>query len=127
MFARGYISCTMLTKVDEKSLKNIGFKEITQQLELLEKASDLKFDLPDEILSSLAEMSLVRNLGLHNRWEVDSHYKDKTRPGSTGWEIGEIRTFDKTELQIWHGSLIEVISKTSVPIAKKFCHAPPYP
>ncbi len=42
-------------------------------------------------------MSLVRNLGLHNRWEVDSPYLAKT--DRQGFEPGELRTVDVGELE----------------------------
>lgn len=102
----------------------IDHLNILNQLTLLEKASDVKFNLSDENLSSLKEMSLVRNLGLHNRWEVDKQYQEKNN--SNDWEIGEIRVFDPIELYDWHESLIEAVNMTCVEIAKKFNQAPDF-
>ena len=125
VFARGHVPCTALTKDEGKLLEQIGFKEITRQFELLEKSCDIKFAFPTYVLSSLKEMALARNLGLHNRWEVDAFYKE--RSSSTGFGIGDIRVVNKKELMEWHGSLIRCINETTFPIAAKFVQAPDYP
>ena len=124
LFSRKHVPCIALTKDGGKLLEKIGFKEITRQFEILEKSCDIKFVFPTDVLNSLKEMALVRNLGLHNRWEVDAFYKD--RSSSTGFGIGDIRVVNKKELMEWHRSLIKCINETAFPIAAKFVQAPGY-
>jgi hypothetical protein len=71
------------------------------------------------------EMSLVRNIGLHNRWEVDEGYLKQTN--STGlWAVGDIRTVESTELLRWHQDLMNVINATWPPIAERYVDAPAF-
>jgi hypothetical protein len=70
-------------------------------------------------------MSYVRNLGLHNRWEVDAFYLRKTL--TAGWNVGEIRVVTIDELKTWVSSLTSLLTETSIPIAKKYFSAPDYP
>lgn len=125
VFAKQYVSCLPLSSKDTKALQGIGFLTLTKQLKILEKVSGLKFNISKDVLDALLEMALVRNLGLHNRWEVDSFYINRTN--TLGWSIGEIREFDSSELGKWHECITKVIHKTSVEVSKKFVHARDYP
>jgi hypothetical protein len=108
----------------KKDLSKIGFKEITQQIDILGKVLGEDIEVDDSIRNHLNEMSMVRNLGLHNRWEVDQYYVDKTK--STGWSVREIRTFEVAELELWHSSLIALIHNTWKPVAIKYNGTPAY-
>lgn len=123
-FGRKHAQCPPINKKDEKALKRIDRVAITDQIEVLERSCGLQFEISAEIKLLLAEMAEVRNLGMHNRWEVDQRYSEKTR--THGWQIGDMRTFDSRELQEWHKALVEAILKTSVTIAQKFSAVPPY-
>lgn len=98
---------------------------MNKQLKILEKTSGVKFNISKDVLDALSEMALVRNLGLHNRWEVDSFYLSTTN--SSGWNIGEIRELNSIELRQWHECIMTVIHETSVEVSKKFVHTPDYP
>lgn len=125
VFARENAPCSPLSQKDKEELRRIGFTSLNKQLKILEKASGVKFNISKDVLDKLLEMALVRNLGLHNRWEVDSFYINRTN--TLGWSIGEIREFDSIELGEWHKCIMNVINKTSVEISKKFVQAPDYP
>lgn|GEM_PF-1408141 len=124
-FARNHVSSPALDKNQEKELARIGWKEITQQLTILEKSCGIKFNLSPAILSDINEMSLVRNLGMHNRWEVDDYYLNKT--SSSKWELKDVRLTEIAELRSWSGSLSKLINETSLEIAIKYVHAPDFP
>ena len=115
-----------LSKKDQKSLRRITHPEILEQISILERVCNLGFRVPEKTKQYIKEMSLVRNLGLHNRWEVDQDYLDKTSEHNR-WQLGNIRTFDVLELKPWHGSLIDLISKTWRPMAIQYVSASPYP
>jgi len=111
-----------LSKTDSDKLQKIGFKEITLQIKILEKSCDVSIPIEASTSGLLHEISLVRNLGLHNRWEVDAFYLSKTK--TSGWLLNEVRNFDAVELQSWHAALVNTINKTSIPIAIKFKDSP---
>jgi hypothetical protein len=125
LFANQHVSSPPLSSKNKNALEKIGFRKLEDQLKILEKASGVKFNISKDVLDVLKEMALVRNLGLHNRWEVDSFYIDRTN--TLDWSIGEIREFDSIELGKWHECIMEVIYKTSAEISKKFIQVPDYP
>lgn len=124
-FARNHVSSPALDRNQEKDLARIGWKEIAQQLTILEKSCGIKFNLSSAILSDINEMSLVRNLGMHNRWEVDDYYLNKT--SSSKWDLKDVRLIDIAELRSWSGSLSKLINETSLEIAIKYVHSPDFP
>ena len=109
-----------------KNLQRITHKEILEQITFVEQICNIDFRIPKKTKQHTKEMSLVRNLGLHNRWEVDQIYLNKTSE-QRQWQIGDIRTFDSKELAIWHRSLIDLIRKTCKPVAIKYVSATKYP
>ncbi len=109
-----------------KKLRKITNPGILEQISIVEQACKLDFRVSEKTKQHIKEMSLVRNLGLHNRWEVDQDYLGKTFEYNR-WQLGDIRTFDIPELKLWHGSLIDLISKTWKPMAIQYVSAPPYP
>ncbi|MFC2003163.1 hypothetical protein ACFLV4_04380 [Chloroflexota bacterium] len=115
---RQFVFDIPLSKTESAKLRKIGFKEITQQIKILEKSCDVSIPIQASTSELLHEMSLVRNLGLHNRWEIDAFYLSKTK--TSEWLLNEVRNFDVAELQSWHAALINTISKTATPIAIKF-------
>jgi len=125
VFANQYVQCPPFSSKDKKALQDIGFLPLKKQLKTLEKANGVKFNISKDVLDALLEMALVRNIGLHNRWEIDSFYLSKTN--SSGWNIGEIREFNSIELRQWHECIMTIIHETSVEVSKKFVHAPDYP
>lgn len=125
IFARNYVQSPLLNKTDKSYLNRIGFLSICHQLAILEKSCGISFGIPNDELEALKEMSLVRNLALHNRWEVDQKYLNNTS-NKQHWNIGELRLFDSPELRLWHQSLLEAVKKTWISIATKYINAPRY-
>jgi hypothetical protein len=107
-----------------KDLSRIENLPILIQIETLEKACGLKFSISQDERSQLKEMTLVRNLGLHNRWEIDEKYL--LNSDTKGFEIGDIRFVRINELRNWHQILISLISETSIRIAKLYYYVPEF-
>ena len=126
IMARAYVQSPSLNKKDNKNLDRLGYLQICQQIEMLEKVCNISFRISKDELLLLNEMSLVRNLALHNRWEVDDIYL-KSTAYPKNWQSGELRLFDSSELGLWHKTLITAINRTSLMIAIKYCKAPDYP
>ena len=124
-FARNHIASPTLTRKRKKAFDNIGYKSITDQLKIFQAASGVAFNLEKDELENLKELSLVRNLGLHNRWEVDREYLK--RSASTNLSEEELRIVEEDELKSWHASLIIVLSETAKVVAIKYAAAPDYP
>jgi hypothetical protein len=108
-----------------KKLRRITYQEILEQISIVAQVCKLDFGISEKTKQHIKEMSLVRNLGLHNRWEVDQIYLNKTLEQSQ-LQIGDIRTFDSTELNLWHRSLIDLIGKTCKPVAVQYVAAQTY-
>ena len=96
-----------------------------EQLEIIEVPGGIKLPLEQEDRTELEEMSLVRNLGLHNRREVDASYLAKTQ--RKGLNPGDLRIIDVNELYIWHELLISLVNESSQQLAVTFVAAPDYP
>lgn len=124
-FARVHVPSPALSTKHQKLFDYVDRKEIDEQLSILEGACGVTFCLPNSTMLEVKEMSLVRNLGLHNRWEVDAFYLSKTL--SSRWTVGEIRVVTIQELRSWVSGLTKLLDETSIPIAKKYCSAPDYP
>lgn len=108
-------------------LKSIGQnKPIKYQISLLSKITNIDFLITETILNDIYEMTLVRNLGIHNRWEVDLKYLEKTQY-SENWELGELRTINANEVELWERSLFTIIRNVAFPIAFKYGNTPNYP
>lgn len=124
-FARTHMVDPLLDNKQQKLLDNIDRKELKDQISVLEMACGITFNISSSVMESVGEMSLVRNLGMHNRWEVDDFYLNKTL--SAGWEIDDIRLVEINELRNWASSLNKMIDETSFPIAMKYASVPDYP
>lgn len=125
IFARNYVQSPFLSKKEESDLGRVGLLSICHQIATLEKSCGVGFGISGGELGSLKEMSLVRNLALYNRWEVDQKYLDSTS-NKKRWNIGQLRLFDSSELGLWHQSLLGAIKKSWQPIAIKYVNAPSF-
>jgi hypothetical protein len=124
-FARNHVESPNLSKAETRDLARIGRISFVRQVESLEKAIGVPFEVSKEIQVQLKEMALVRNLGLHNRWEVDEKYLELT--GTKGLALGDLRLVEVDELYDWHGGLMRLITETSKRIAVRYVNAPSYP
>lgn len=127
-FSRKTIPGQTITPKVEKDLESLGQREmpITSQLEMVRASTGLRLAMDARTIKQIKEMSLVRNLGLHNRWEVDQKYLDLT-DSAKSLKVGELRQVTISELEAWQEALSQLLNETSVPIAKLYLKAPPYP
>lgn len=119
-----HVHIESLAKKEETDLRRVGYLGIIQQLDLLEKASATTFSLDQDDRERLREMSLVRNLGLHNRWEVDERYLALSKCKKYG--KNHLRSVDHVELTEWHECLVRAVNETTTKIAQSFSAAPPF-
>jgi hypothetical protein len=123
-FARDHAGGPALSKDESRSLERADRLSLEDQVRTITAATGVDLRLSSDELEALGEMALVRNLGLHNRWEVDATYLTKTR--TVGIAEGDLRTVTSVELLRWHQLLIHVLSRSSLEIAKLYRSAPEY-
>jgi hypothetical protein len=109
---------TALSNSDIKQLERADHLSLPDQIHLIERLCKIDLETTELELNTLREMSLVRNIGLHNRWEIDSKYLSKSI--TKDFQLGHLRKIEISELTIWHSLLINIINKSSIAIAKKF-------
>ena len=120
-FAKSHIS--PYTGV-ENSLLRINRLPFINQIELIEKSTGIKFPMDNYILTNIEEMHLVRNLGMHNEWEVDGDYLKHTK--TTGWKICQKRQLEINEIENWHSAFIKLITVISNDIAILYAQTTDY-
>lgn len=125
-FSRRTVLGPNITAKLGKDLVDLGRREmpITSQIDTLRAVTGLPLNVENSIIAQVAEMSLVRNLGLHNRWEVDERYLQRTTV--QGFNIGELREVEISELESWQEALSQLLKETSQSIAKQYVTAPTY-
>jgi len=112
----------LASHIDQGSLRD--------QIGNLSQLTGCSFHIEETDLRHLDELGLLRNIGSHNRWEVDQKYlqRTKTRPESGGWRIGQYRTYSDQEWLVWQtalrGRATWLISKG---IGERFRALPAYP
>jgi hypothetical protein len=124
-FARFKASDLAFSNADKKRIARISYVPILEQLKIVELASGVKIELRPEDLVELKEMTLVRNLGLHNRWEVDERYIWHTQ--RKGISVGDVRVIDIDELYLWHRLLIMLVNELARQVAIAFVKTPTFP
>ncbi len=124
LFARGELQREPLPKDVLATLRKPDRSTIKTQIEAICDASKFALPLEDSEILELVEMSLVRNLGLHNRWEVDEVYAQRT--GANSSAVGELRVVGVLELQRWHALLIKLLHQTALNCSRRFHDAPEY-
>jgi hypothetical protein len=125
LFARQDLKQPLLEKKVRDQLKRFSSLPIGEQLEAIEIAAGIKFALSEEEKSELQEMTLVRNLGLHNRWEIDTRYLERTV--RSGYQLGELRIIEREELFKWHQVFLRVVQATNIEVAMTFVKVNDYP
>lgn len=109
----------------QRALSRIGFKPIVDQVRILEESCGVCLGCSSSTVDAAREMTLTRNLGIHNRWEVDARYAAESTSGP--WKVGEIRIICQDEIWAWHGALLQLISGSWSPVAQAFRAAPDFP
>lgn len=124
LFAREELRKGPLPNGITATLRKPDRSSIRIQLDAISEATGLTLLLEESEAGELAEMSQVRNLGLHNRWEIDELYVQ--RSGAESSALGELRVVNASELQRWHALLIKLVHQTAFNCARSFRDAPPY-
>lgn len=109
----------------KQDLRRIDRLTVGGQIALYERLLECTLDLAPEQHQLIRESELVRNLGMHNRWEVDAEYLDKT--ARRGWHLGQMREFSSEDLTAWHAATIEAVSQLALVVATRFRAAPGFP
>lgn len=97
------------------NLKNIGKKSILEQIQTIETSLSLEGStIKDADKKILKLASDTRNIGIHNRWEVDEKYLE-SYPDT--WKLGEIRLINSSELKKWGETFIHCIGVIAYDVA----------
>ena len=123
-FARRDLNQPALAKSEIDRIKRFASLPICEQLDVIQIAACRPLTLGDADKSELQEMALVRNLGLHNRWEIDDRYLERTV--RRGYQVGEIRFIEIDELNRWHQVFNKVVQATGIEVASAFLKANDY-
>lgn len=124
-FSRAYTESPVLSGNLKKDFKRIGNTSIHHQIEILESVTGINFGFKQIDMDNLTELSLIRNLGMHNRWEIDAKYLEKTK--IMGFELNEVRVVTPQELMTYHESFHRILLETCQKISIKYSKAPEYP
>ena len=111
-------------KKRDKDLLKLSNKAFAKQMEIIKNQTGIIFKIKDEDLGLIEEMHLVRNLGLHNQWEVDETYLKYTK--TKNFRVGKKRLVETPELTIWHSAFIDLVLETSSQLAVLYRGVPPY-
>lgn len=123
-FARQHDSIPPISNKQTNKLQKLGWENSDDQLGLLTAATGQNFNIDNTKLDSFKEMLLVRNLGMHNEWEVDQFYLDRTR--TQGWKLGQLRTLTSTDLYNWQAALLHIMNELATEVAKRYVAIPNY-
>jgi len=124
VFARPLLPVSPLPAGDHKKLSRVDRLPMPEQLDVLVRILGVDLALTHVDTEEMHEMTLVRNLGLHHRWEVDGQYLQLT--SRVGYQVGEIRVVEIEELQRWHALLMNLVTRTASKIGRDCVGAPPY-
>jgi hypothetical protein len=109
-------------KQPDKNLLKLSFKPFSKQIEIIKKESRTPLIIDQEIIDLVEEMNLVRNIGMHNEWDVDETYLKYTK--TKQFKFGQKRIFDISEMTRWHGAFLKLIDTLSSEIAIRYSHVP---
>lgn len=127
IFAANHSQSKLIDTATQEKLESLGEnRSVEGQVQILANAAQVTFDFPKADRDAIRELSLVRNLGLHNRWEVNQRYLSKSRNASL-WELGDLRTLNIDEVEDWARAIMKLTGNIGVQLAVKFGKAPPYP
>ncbi|HEX9388163.1 MAG TPA: hypothetical protein VF918_17690 [Anaerolineales bacterium] len=84
-------------KKRDKDLLKLSAKPFAKQIDIVKNQTGIIFEIKCEDLDLIEEMHLVRNLGLHNQWEVDETYLKNTK--MKNFRVGKKRLIETPELE----------------------------
>jgi hypothetical protein len=111
-------------KQTDKDLLKLNLKPFTRQIEIVKKETGIPLVIADDTLDLIEEMDLVRNLGMHNEWEVDETYLKKTK--TSRFKFGDKRIFYIPEITKWHSAFLQLIGALASETAVRYAQVPKY-
>ena len=111
-------------KQTDKFLLKLNFKPFTKQIEIVKNETGISLNIDENTLDLIEEMDLVRNLGIHNEWEVDDIYLKKTK--TSRFKSGDKRVFEIPEITKWHSAYLQLIGALASEIAVRYAQVPKY-
>ena len=120
-FAEKYISPEKQTN---KDLLKLSFKSFAKQIEIIKNETGILLNTDNDTSDLVEEMHLVRNLGMHNEWEIDDTYLKYTK--TKNLKLGEKRIFEIVEMTKWHFAFLQLIGTLSSEIAIHYAQVPKY-
>jgi hypothetical protein len=111
-------------KQRDNNLLKLSFKPFAEQINIIKNQTEIIFKIENETLDLIEEMHLVRNLGMHNEWEVDKTYLKYTK--TKNFEVGKKRIFEIAELTKWHSAFLQLINAISSQLAIRYAQVPKY-
>lgn len=123
-YARAHAGGPNLSKDRLRDLDRADHLPMDQQLSVIAEATGISLQLETEDVDELVEMTLVRNLGLHNRWEVDARYI--SRSNQVTFAEGDLRQVTVEELHRWHALMVRVLNRSALECAKCYATVPEF-
>ena len=123
-FSRVFIAEPALDNKLEKDFRRIGYSSISQQLGILQAVTTITFNLNVHDIKNIIMLSLIRNLGIHNGWQVDSRYIEKT--GNTNLKVSDTLRVSVPEMQLYHESFYNILLETCSKVSMKYANVPNY-
>jgi hypothetical protein len=111
-------------KETNKDLMKLSFKPFATQIEIIKNETGIMLNIDSDTLDLVEEMHLVRNLGMHNEWEIDGTYLKKTK--TKDMKLGDKRAFEIEEITKWHAAFIQLVGVLSSEIAMCYSQAPKF-
>ena len=105
-------------KQTDKDLLKLNFKPFIKQIEIVKRETGISLNIDENTLDLIEEMELVRNLGMHNEWEVDDIYLKKTK--TSHFKSGNKRIFEISEITKWHFAYLQLIGALASEIAVRY-------
>jgi hypothetical protein len=107
-----------------KDLLKLNFKPFSKQVHIIKIETGILLDIDNGIIDLIEEMHLVRNLGMHNEWEIDDIYLKYTK--KEDMKLGEKRILDIAEITEWHSAFLQLIKVLSYEVAIRYAQAPEF-
>jgi hypothetical protein len=126
LFSHEHNSQKILTDKQKKDLLRIGWiPGIEEQTQTIQTISNVPIDLPETSKSQIKEMCQVRNLGMHNNWEVDETYKNISLQ-KENWFLGQFRKTTLDEVEQWEIELLKLVNRIATLISARYGEIPDY-
>ena len=115
-----FVTKAELARGREVKYQKIVYAPFKEQIAWLDRLCNSSIP-GQQSLDAVDEMICVRNLGLHNAWEVDRKYLHQHRGGS--FQLGQIRAVKSDELLNWQRGILAVLDHYASAVAKRFSDA----